>query len=154
MGLDSGGTINAQDVWEWNTQTNSWSSLPNFGGTGRQNSVSFTIGNKGYIGTGYDNTSTFDFWQYSDTTLLINELSNEIFVAFPNPAQDFITVRVFQSDAAKNFIYEIYNALGDKTIDGILKLNNRIDLFDIPNGIYYLRVYNNLKDYKVIFVKG
>ncbi len=36
-----------------------------FGGTGRYGAVGFSIGNKGYIGTGYNGSTYFkDFWEY------------------------------------------------------------------------------------------
>src|ERR1051326_3232328 len=45
-------------------QVGSWLQRANFGGTGRTNAVGFSIGNKGYIGTGYTGTYQKDFWQY------------------------------------------------------------------------------------------
>ena len=67
MGLDRAGYTNLQDFWQWNPSSNIWVQKPNFGGTGRQDPVGFSIGNKGYVGTGYDNTATKDFWEYCDT---------------------------------------------------------------------------------------
>lgn len=41
-------------------------SLPDFEGVGRRSAVGFSIGNKGYIGTGYSNDGSrlSDFWEY------------------------------------------------------------------------------------------
>ena len=36
------------------SQVNTWQSKQAFGGTGRSGAVAFSIGTKGYIGTGYD----------------------------------------------------------------------------------------------------
>jgi hypothetical protein len=46
---------------------NTWTQKADFGGTGRQAAVGFSIGSKGYLGTGYDtytNTYYKDFWEY------------------------------------------------------------------------------------------
>jgi hypothetical protein len=46
----------------------SWTQKTDFGGAVRDGSVGFSIGNKGYIGTGIDNSSNFfykDLWEYS-----------------------------------------------------------------------------------------
>jgi N-acetylneuraminic acid mutarotase len=43
---------------------NNWVQKANFGGTGREGAIGFSIGNKGYIGTGYDGTKRNDFWEY------------------------------------------------------------------------------------------
>jgi len=49
----------------------SWTQKADFGGTGRNSAVSFTINGKAYIGTGINGTNIFsDFWEYdpqSDT---------------------------------------------------------------------------------------
>ena len=44
---------------------NTWTQKANFGGTARSGAVGFSIGSKGYIGTGSDNSGlTKDFWEY------------------------------------------------------------------------------------------
>jgi N-acetylneuraminic acid mutarotase len=51
-------------------QEGSWSQKTNFGGSARARSLSFSIGTKGYIGSGENGTETIDFWEYdqqSDT---------------------------------------------------------------------------------------
>jgi len=58
-----------QDFWEWDQATNVWTKKADFGGTARYGSVGFSIGNKGYIGTGYDGTSYLkDFWEWDQET--------------------------------------------------------------------------------------
>src|SRR5207302_1119122 len=55
-GLDTT-TLNqsrAKDFWEYNSITNVWTKKADFGGTGRYGAVGFSIGAKGYIGTGND----------------------------------------------------------------------------------------------------
>lgn len=55
-----------KDVWEYNPESNEWTQLSDFEGTARYNSVSFTVGARGYVGTGFDGTSyNSDFWEYN-----------------------------------------------------------------------------------------
>ena len=46
--------IVTNDFWEYDPSTNTWTQKADFGGTARNWAVGFSIGNKGYIGTGYD----------------------------------------------------------------------------------------------------
>ncbi|MBI4945154.1 MAG: T9SS type A sorting domain-containing protein [Bacteroidetes bacterium] len=57
-----------KDFWEYNSSANTWTKKADFGGTARYLAVGFSIGAKGYIGTGNDGVSENDFWEY-DTTL-------------------------------------------------------------------------------------
>lgn len=54
-----------------NTGANTWTQKSDFGGTARNAYAAFSIGSKGYIGTGYNGSQlTNDFWEYepaSDT---------------------------------------------------------------------------------------
>ncbi len=56
-----------KDFWEYDPGTNTWSQKADFGGTERNDAVGFSIGSKGYIGTGYItslSSPTKDFWEY------------------------------------------------------------------------------------------
>jgi len=58
------------DFWEWEGNTdsltyNTWTQKADFGGVVRNNAVGFSIGNKGYIGTGNNCTYYNDFWEYT-----------------------------------------------------------------------------------------
>ncbi|TAL61554.1 MAG: hypothetical protein EPN85_04535, partial [Bacteroidetes bacterium] len=75
--IGTGGTTAAaqsSDFWEWNQATNTWTQKANFGGGLRVNAVGFSIGDKGYIGTGWEHYGmskpvAADFWEYApDTT--------------------------------------------------------------------------------------
>ena len=59
-----------KDFWEYDPTTDSWEQKADFGGTARYGAIGFSIGNDGYIGTGYDGSEQKDFWKYdvaSDT---------------------------------------------------------------------------------------
>jgi N-acetylneuraminic acid mutarotase len=53
---------NNKDFWEYDPEANTWTQKADFGGTGRFGAVGFTIGSKGYLGTGISNIgNTKDF---------------------------------------------------------------------------------------------
>ncbi len=55
---------------------NTWISKSSFGGTARSYATGFSIGNKGYIGLGYDGTHKEDFWEYDPATDVWSQKSN------------------------------------------------------------------------------
>jgi hypothetical protein len=57
-----------KDFWEYDPVANIWTQKANFAGTGRRGAVGFSIGSKGYIGTGNDESGHIkDFWEYDPT---------------------------------------------------------------------------------------
>lgn len=59
---------NKKDFWEWDQLTDTWTQMADFGGTARSYAVGFSIGTKGYIGTGYDGTDKKkDFWEWNQS---------------------------------------------------------------------------------------
>ena len=56
--------LQGKDCGEVYAQCNTWIQKMDFGGTARRGAVGFSIGNKGYIGTGYDGAAKKDFWEY------------------------------------------------------------------------------------------
>jgi hypothetical protein len=61
------------DFWEWDQATNVWTKRADYPGSSKVGAVGFSIGNKGYIGTGYNGTSvTNDFWEWDQATNVWN----------------------------------------------------------------------------------
>lgn len=61
------GDIFYSDFWEYYPATNKWTRKADCAGGGRNGSGSFSIGNKGYIGCGFNwsyGGNTKDFWEY------------------------------------------------------------------------------------------
>ncbi len=56
------------DFWEYDPESNSWTQKSDFLGGARYSAVGFSIGGKGYIGTGYNGSFLKDFWKYDDET--------------------------------------------------------------------------------------
>ncbi len=69
IGLGSIGPVvgdYAQDLWEYDPTTDEWTEKATYGGDDRYGSVSFSIGDKGYVGAGADAARIFrDFWEYT-----------------------------------------------------------------------------------------
>lgn len=73
IGLGYDGSTLYKDLYEYDQGTNTWTPKADFGTTnpvqdhtvlGRYGAVAFTIGNYGYVGTGYDGTTKNDFFKY------------------------------------------------------------------------------------------
>jgi N-acetylneuraminic acid mutarotase len=62
---------NFKDFWEWDQTTNVWTKKADYPGTSGGIVASFSIGTKGYIGTGQNSSIsgfTNDFWEYNPAT--------------------------------------------------------------------------------------
>jgi N-acetylneuraminic acid mutarotase len=58
-----------QDFWEWDQTTDVWKQKADFPGNARSGAVGFSIGSKGYFGTGGNGNSMFkDFWEWDQAT--------------------------------------------------------------------------------------
>ena len=68
VGTPSGVFTLYNDLWEWNQLNNTWTQKANLPGGGRYGAVGFAIGEKGYVGTGWTNTSMEDFWEWDKAT--------------------------------------------------------------------------------------
>ncbi|MBK6483772.1 MAG: T9SS type A sorting domain-containing protein [Chitinophagaceae bacterium] len=55
---------------------NTWTQKANFGGVARSAAVGFSIGDKGYIGTGYNGSMLNDFWEYDVTSDVWTQKAN------------------------------------------------------------------------------
>ena len=68
-----GGSNNSvfhNDLWEYDSLTDSWTQKTSMPSGVRSNAIAFSIGNKGYVGCGYGYGSTFyfDFWEYDPSS--------------------------------------------------------------------------------------
>jgi hypothetical protein len=76
--MGTGATAYFNDFWEYNPVTDIWTQKANFGGSPRTGSTGFSIGNKGYAGTGYGPVGVYfnDFWEYNPTMNVWNQKAN------------------------------------------------------------------------------
>ena len=58
-----------KDLWHYDITTDTWYQGADFIGIARNSATSFTVGNKAYVGTGYDgNNYLRDFYEYNPST--------------------------------------------------------------------------------------
>jgi N-acetylneuraminic acid mutarotase len=92
VGLGYGGKNTNQyltDFWVLDLTTNKWDTVQHFPGTPRESSVSFSIGEKGYVGTGFNRYIIYDslqelndFWEYDAQVNKWTQIAN-----FPGSAR-------------------------------------------------------------------
>ena len=70
LGDGYSGGIFSQEFWEWDQATNIWKKKAGFPGNERSDAVGFSIGTKGFIGTGLGESgiSCKDFWEWDQVT--------------------------------------------------------------------------------------
>lgn len=71
-----------------------------------------------------------------------SSLGKENLTVFPNPASDFLTVKIENNLLNR---YALYNVAGQEVLSGIVNLNNLIDVRSLNRGIYFLKVENSLE---------
>jgi N-acetylneuraminic acid mutarotase len=64
--INSAQTITHEDYWQYDPGSDSWTQIADFGGGQRYHSVSFSIGEFGYVGLGEDHDDNYhnDFYRY------------------------------------------------------------------------------------------
>ncbi|MBX7126424.1 MAG: galactose oxidase [Cyclobacteriaceae bacterium] len=77
------------DFWEFDPAANTWTRKADFLGTPRYNAIGFAIGNKGYIGTGYDGSTNGDMFEYDPNSNTWSEIES-----FPGQKREAATVVV------------------------------------------------------------
>ena len=69
-GYDPGGItgVYGKKFWEYDPSVDSWTQKADFGGGARMDAIGFSIGTKGYAGTGFETGNVFeDLWEYDPT---------------------------------------------------------------------------------------
>jgi len=101
-------------------------------------------GDMDLLGAEYGTGSPSGAFYYFENTTITNTLgiieTSMIakFVLYPNPATTFINI----SGLTKEEKYVIYNVLGEKVIDGTISDNDKIDIQNMTNGLYFLKIEN------------
>ena len=133
-----------------------WKKKSDFGGTVRHRAVGFSIGDNGYIGTGYISNSSSeyvyykDFWEYTPefpvSVLPVSPtLSDLSFSMDPNPSKDFTTIQ-FTITLTSNVNIKLFDVSGKemRTIvnsefqEGPHSL--QLKTCNFPKGIYFVRM--------------
>jgi N-acetylneuraminic acid mutarotase len=129
------------DFWEYDQASDTWTQRSDFGGWFRSYAVGFSIGSKGYMGTGwyYMNpppTIYKDLWEYDPSVENITEATDNIEInIFPSPANDKIIIEV-----PPNSFIEIADITGH-ILESINSkdLKQTINVANLANGLYIVR---------------
>src|SRR5207248_754225 len=68
-----GSGSSSTDFWEYNTGLNSWTQMANFPGINTDGSTGFSIGGKGYLGLGVNQSS--GFWAFDPSSNLWDSIA-------------------------------------------------------------------------------
>ncbi|GAB5563256.1 MAG: hypothetical protein Wins2KO_03190 [Winogradskyella sp.] len=70
--------------------------------------------------------------------LSIPEFQNDVITLYPNPSSDFIKISNLKTEES----YHIYNSLGAEIQTGIISIDGQIDIRDLAQGLYFLKIRN------------
>jgi N-acetylneuraminic acid mutarotase len=117
VGTGSNGSCQ-KDFWQYNPADDSWIQKIDFGGVARTEAVGFSIGNKGYIGSGLDSNIVpqKDFWEFiPDSFTGVNEFASKVYLKnYPNPFHNITTIDYSLPSEGKDlhiFIYDLYGRI-------------------------------------------
>ncbi len=68
VGTGTDGYDEFSDMYAFDPGANAWTPIKPFPGSARYNAVAFTLGDKGYVGSGYDGSDLQDMYAYSPGT--------------------------------------------------------------------------------------
>ncbi len=94
----------------------------------------------------------------NESPSFLNEIGNEMktFV-FPNPATDFINLTFENKINAEDFKILVIDVFG-KNVSEIIVAKNflqiNIPIVELPDGIYFIRVFNNKNSFTDMFIKN
>ena len=114
--------------------------ITDFPGGNRNNSVSASDGTNGWVCLGNsDSGQKNDLWLLSVgvSNITDKDLDTEILI-YPNPVSDYIK---FNTSEATQGIYTLYSSSGKTILQG--KVTNKIDVINLTNGIYFIRIQSD-----------
>ncbi|WP_026452619.1 T9SS type A sorting domain-containing protein [Aequorivita capsosiphonis] len=93
------------------------------------------------------NIPTGTVYRFTPESLSTEDYSKADFQIYPNPTSDYLNIRTQSND----FTFRIYNALGQKT--NTTKVENEIDVSNLSNGIYFIRIESETGSTTKKFIK-
>ena len=145
----------SRQIWEYDPDLNVWNQLEELPGSTRRFASSFSINNKGYLGTGTNGNNFKDFWEFDPALALsYDELSENVEVTvFPNPSTDQITISL--TNYNEDVQLELFDMNGRLILNKALINNSaKINIEEAGKGTFIYRLSSNnfaIKTGKVIF---
>ncbi|MFK8007549.1 MAG: kelch repeat-containing protein [Saprospiraceae bacterium] len=144
---DNHNFMSTGEFWEYDPVVDEWTSLPPHPGTSRWAPTSFVIDDYVYFMTGLSQSSVEDLNMYryylgeGDPPTSTEELINDEIVISPNPSSDKISIQLTEASSVFENL-SLFNSNGQLILERTGLNNNRITLNieNIPNGVYYLKI--------------
>lgn len=123
--------------------------------------VTYVAGNEIVLGPGFKALEGSDSFMWIESCTPMRAINPEFYsnlqeniVAYPNPANDFITVKIIDADSKTKF--NIYNSTMQliKEFSFENGIENKISTADLSPGIYFIDAQSENQSYKTKFVIG
>lgn len=139
-GIDDN-SVSYQTFYFMDPTTGLWGAETSLTGTQRYDAAGFSIGNRGYVATGYDGWVTNDLWEFTPPPTSVNSISINPVSLYPNPATTEITIQT-----APGGVIELFNIEGKliKT-DKLNSSTTKIAVEDLDRGIYFYKIFSEKK---------
>ena len=154
-GLDNSHFYN--DFFKYTPSDSSWTPIVNSPSYNYAGGVGFSMGNKGYSGMGWDTEDFFyDFYQYdpNGNPKGVNDLSNSNIQLYPNPATERVTITLQKQQLTNRTTISIYTMQGQLIKQYLLGQEKAVlDISEIANGIYIVKICNNNENLIITLIK-
>ena len=139
------------DIWEYDTETDTWMSVGRFPGEIRTYATGFSISDKGYIVSGwfFSLPQLVDVWEFTPSPEGINNDKQQGIIFTPNPFQYKLKL-TSTTPLPRNFNLVIIDLTGrivfsDNEINSCPFYEKSFDLQNLKCGIYFYSVKENNK---------
>jgi hypothetical protein len=91
----------------------------------------------------YTYMDEFDCENFAEAEIIVTscvgleDLSGSSLHIYPNPSKGIYNIDIGMNEAVD---FEVFNSGGQKIMDATINGKGKIDLSDMPNGVYYLRL--------------
>ncbi len=137
------------DLYQFNPISENWSIKSPFGGSERKQAISFTIGNRVFVGTGSGvsgkRASMYEYFPAETNEISENEIQLKL---FPNPVAEILFI---QSEVNLENTKITIISLEGKIVTSMSYSKNGIDVSTISNGNYLLKIE---LETKIIFLSN
>jgi N-acetylneuraminic acid mutarotase len=131
-----------KEFYSYDIATNTWSNSVNYPGSGVFGTVNFVIGNAGYVVTGQNSggSSLQDMYKFTfgPTGTEETDAAGDDFKVYPNPAKNEFMITT--TNQHLHFSYSLFNLIGAELRSGTLVESGKINVSDLPDGVYLLKV--------------
>jgi hypothetical protein len=122
------------DFCEYDTTTNQWTKIEDCG-YAAGNSFAFSIGNTGYVGTGFSDYGN-QFWGFRPELSTVSITKQDAIEIYPNPTTGLLSIRGLKTSTEE---CKIFDAFG-KVMKQFKIDNSQLDISNLSNGLYFISI--------------